>query len=505
MRTCTEGMSERSEGPGFEYARLCELQADVADLREAMHTLQRLIATRPQNEAAPSPGNPQAAAGSPGAGTPGGGGGGGWSVAAYVQEMKSITQIAYAAVRKFNETQKLLPPVGPPGNVSFATLMEAVPDVQSVGSCSMTAEEEERLKQAQQIRLSRAQNWAARAEHFDRIAHRVETKDYAITGVPSMLALAGVAAEAQNNSRNGMRPRSSSSGLKPTLSSSKTPRPLYDHDVQDFIRAQIESANGRIRALIQRDNPHHDSSEPFLKPFFGRVSLPRRSPSSGAGNAGSSASVKGVPAATAATATASAVTDEMVDSDVVEDVANSFESVRIVSGVTLLVFDVFVAIISFGPSGTIANVSVLSVDEATFVPRSGGQARVNSEHIVFRDLSAFAMVAARYFERIQPNSSLVDFLVWLYSYEKLFSEPCVHCGALLVPHQEMIPPVCRDFVTFQPYHHCCLAHIAPIRVSPSPVSSSNSFSANTMTATVPAATAAAAAFSAKGDMSDVMQ
>ena len=109
-------MVDRSDDPAFEYARLCELQSDITDVREAIHVLHNYLSRPPASadgsqsqSASPQPSTVVASATATAAPAPANAG---WNPSAFALELKNMNEIACAAVRKFNETQKLLPPVG---------------------------------------------------------------------------------------------------------------------------------------------------------------------------------------------------------------------------------------------------------------------------------------------------------------------------------------------------------------------------------------------------------
>lgn len=470
---------QTEDAPGFEYARLCELQDDVADLREAVHSIYTLFchyrstthtdkaqgagstpaaptaaagpsgaATAPpqQGGAAPTPAQTPAAgssaAATPAAATPGAGGGAQDAAKKsreFATDFQTICHLVYGSVSRFNKTQEALPPVCAAGR-SYQTLAEAVPDVQGLGACRMTADEEERLRTAMEQRRSRAQFWAARTEHFDRSARNFETGAFAANGVPSLVLRAGASAAAERR----QRAHTASSASTPTataVSSSSTStstvsataptgttttpttsalRPLYDSTVQASLRRQVEEARARIAALRAREAaPQSPATLPRIAVYTQGVLVP------GAG-------------------------------------AEGGEPADVVCGVMLAVPDVLCAVVPLGAGGAAAGVRVLGCDEEHLVPRAGGHTHVESAHAVFREVAAFAGLAARYFEQHRPGAALADLLVWLASYESVFSEPCAHCGTMLVAHQNM-PPVCRDFRTYQPYHSTCLAALGTVR------------------------------------------
>ena len=76
-----------------------------------------------------------------------------------------------------------------------------------------------------------------------------------------------------------------------------------------------------------------------------------------------------------------------------------------------------------------------------------------SEYHVFRKVSENAQAAmVHYYGPLYPEFSLRSYLTWIYSYVKLFSEPCVKCGSRLL---NAMPPTWRDLKTLQPYHEDC--------------------------------------------------
>ena len=78
-----------------------------------------------------------------------------------------------------------------------------------------------------------------------------------------------------------------------------------------------------------------------------------------------------------------------------------------------------------------------------------------SEYHVFRKVSENAQAAmVHYYGPLYPEFSLRSYLTWIYSYMKLFSEPCVKCGSRLL---NAMPPTWRDLKTLQPYHEDCKA------------------------------------------------
>ncbi|KAF0297495.1 Mediator of RNA polymerase II transcription subunit 27 [Amphibalanus amphitrite] len=76
-----------------------------------------------------------------------------------------------------------------------------------------------------------------------------------------------------------------------------------------------------------------------------------------------------------------------------------------------------------------------------------------SDYHVFRKVSENAQAAmVHYYGPLYPEFSLRSYLTWIYSYMKLFSEPCVKCGSRLL---NAMPPTWRDLKTLQPYHEDC--------------------------------------------------
>lgn len=237
-------------------------------------------------------------------------------------------------------------------------------------------------------------------------------------------------------------------------------RPLYDSAVQASLRRQVAEAQERIAARAQRDvAPQSADTLPRIAVYTESTAVPSTSTGEAEGRCFERPPPPELP-------------ELPQDAHVYESHQGAGggarrdrgEPVDVVCGVRVCIPDVLCAVVPLGAGGTVAGVSVLGSDEEHFVPRAGGQTHVESNYLVFREVAAFASVAAHYFEERNSGSALADFLVWLASYENLFSEPCTRCGTMLVQHLNM-PPICRDFRTCQPYHSTCLASLSTVRTA----------------------------------------
>lgn len=56
---------------------------------------------------------------------------------------------------------------------------------------------------------------------------------------------------------------------------------------------------------------------------------------------------------------------------------------------------------------------------------------------------------------------ILDFLLWIRGFRRIFSDPCVVCGSLLQVHPDPgvgpLPPTVREYVTGLPLHALCQA------------------------------------------------
>jgi len=78
-----------------------------------------------------------------------------------------------------------------------------------------------------------------------------------------------------------------------------------------------------------------------------------------------------------------------------------------------------------------------------------------SRHQVFKRISEHAAAAMIHFYLPNnPGLALRSFLMWLNSYEKLFSDPCHACEKIIQSSDGSVP-VFRDLRTLKPYHDLC--------------------------------------------------
>jgi len=80
---------------------------------------------------------------------------------------------------------------------------------------------------------------------------------------------------------------------------------------------------------------------------------------------------------------------------------------------------------------------------------------IKSRHHVFKRISEHAAAAMIHFYLPNnPGLALRSFLMWLNSYEKLFSDPCFACEKIIQSSDGSVP-VFRDLRTLKPYHDLC--------------------------------------------------
>ncbi|KAK4784222.1 hypothetical protein SAY86_018590 [Trapa natans] len=139
--------------------------------------------------------------------------------------------------------------------------------------------------------------------------------------------------------------------------------------------------------------------------------------------------------------------------------------------VELLFPSVFRAIVSLHPAGSTDPDAV-----AFFSPDEGGSyvhARGRSVHNVFRHITDHAAMALQYFLGFKTHTALYSTLLWICSYQTLFTEICSECGRLLSMDKQsavLLPPVHRLYKnisvssskdqhphlpSFQAYHPGC--------------------------------------------------
>ncbi|KAF0897949.1 hypothetical protein E2562_001647 [Oryza meyeriana var. granulata] len=115
--------------------------------------------------------------------------------------------------------------------------------------------------------------------------------------------------------------------------------------------------------------------------------------------------------------------------------------------IELLVPSIFRAIVSLHPAGSTDPDAV-----AFFSPTEGGSylhARGLSVHHVFKHVTEHADRALQYFVSVEPSIALSLLLLWIASYQTLFTKVCSKCRRLLLMDKSLallLPPVQR------PYH-----------------------------------------------------
>ncbi|KAM3358405.1 mediator of RNA polymerase II transcription subunit 27 [Capsicum galapagoense] len=122
-----------------------------------------------------------------------------------------------------------------------------------------------------------------------------------------------------------------------------------------------------------------------------------------------------------------------------------------VAMIELLIPSVFRAIVSVSPAGSLDPDAV-----AFFSPDEGGSyvhARGFSIHHVFRHITEHAAMALQHFTGVVTEKALLSLLLWVCSYQTLFSKVCSKCSRLLSMDKEsaiLLPPVNRPYRNFCP-------------------------------------------------------
>ncbi|XP_016538156.1 mediator of RNA polymerase II transcription subunit 27 [Capsicum annuum] len=122
-----------------------------------------------------------------------------------------------------------------------------------------------------------------------------------------------------------------------------------------------------------------------------------------------------------------------------------------VAMIELLIPSVFRAIVSVSPAGSLDPDAV-----AFFSPDEGGSyvhARGFSIHHVFRHITEHAAMALQHFTGVVTETALLSLLLWVCSYQTLFSKVCSKCSRLLSMDKEsaiLLPPVNRPYRNFCP-------------------------------------------------------
>ncbi|KAM3323416.1 Mediator of RNA polymerase II transcription subunit 27 [Capsicum chinense] len=122
-----------------------------------------------------------------------------------------------------------------------------------------------------------------------------------------------------------------------------------------------------------------------------------------------------------------------------------------VAMIELLIPSVFRAIVSVSPAGSLDPDAV-----AFFSPDEGGSyvhARGFSIHHVFRHITEHAAMALQHFTGVGTETALLSLLLWVCSYQTLFSKVCSKCSRLLSMDKEsaiLLPPVNRPYRNFCP-------------------------------------------------------
>ncbi|KAK9051205.1 hypothetical protein SSX86_027831 [Deinandra increscens subsp. villosa] len=117
--------------------------------------------------------------------------------------------------------------------------------------------------------------------------------------------------------------------------------------------------------------------------------------------------------------------------------------------IELLIPSVFRAVISLHPTGSLHPDAV-----AFFSPDEGGSyvhARGVSTFNVFRNITEHAAMAPQHFICVNAETALYKLLLWICSYQTLFTKVCSKCGKLLSMDKEsalLLPPVQRPYRNF---------------------------------------------------------
>lgn len=117
--------------------------------------------------------------------------------------------------------------------------------------------------------------------------------------------------------------------------------------------------------------------------------------------------------------------------------------------IELLIPSVFRAILSVHPAGSVYPDAV-----AFFSPDEGGSyihARGLSVYEVYRHITEHAGIALQHFTGVNAETALCSLLLWIYSYQSLFTKVCSKCGRLLLMDKQsalLLPPVNRSYRNF---------------------------------------------------------
>ncbi|CAG7882293.1 unnamed protein product, partial [Brassica rapa] len=117
-----------------------------------------------------------------------------------------------------------------------------------------------------------------------------------------------------------------------------------------------------------------------------------------------------------------------------------------VAVIELYVPSVFRAVVSLNPAGSVDPDSV-----AFFSPDEGGSylhSRGFSAHHVYKHITEHASTALQYFLGFGTGTALYSLLLWICSFESLFSKSCSKCGRLLAMDKKsalILPPLHRAY------------------------------------------------------------
>ncbi|PRQ56017.1 putative mediator complex, subunit Med27 [Rosa chinensis] len=120
-----------------------------------------------------------------------------------------------------------------------------------------------------------------------------------------------------------------------------------------------------------------------------------------------------------------------------------------VAVIELLFPSVFRAVVSLHPAGSIDPDAV-----AFFSPEEGGSyihARGFSVYHVFKHITEHAGLALQYFLGVQAETALFSLLLWICSYQTLFTKVCSKCERLLAMDRQsalLLPSVNRPYRQF---------------------------------------------------------
>ncbi|XP_008442914.1 mediator of RNA polymerase II transcription subunit 27 [Cucumis melo] len=117
--------------------------------------------------------------------------------------------------------------------------------------------------------------------------------------------------------------------------------------------------------------------------------------------------------------------------------------------IELIIPSVFRAVVSLHPIGSVEPDAL-----AFFSPDERGShvhARGFSNYHVFRHVTEHAATVLQYFLGNQPKAALYPLLLWICSYQNLFSKACSKCGRRLSVNKQsdlLLPPVVRPYKQF---------------------------------------------------------